>query len=295
MNNTNAKSVISCLRTVFSRFGLPDTLVSDNGPPFSSTEFSNYIKKNGIKHLFSPPYHAQSNGFAENSVKNIKKAIKKAFIEKTDIEESVNRFLFDYRIAQHSTTGVSPAILMFGRNLKTRFDLIRPSQSQINENNIQRQIDNFNGKQKDMQLGDSVFVKDFSSTSSSNWLPGKIINQAGNVVFDVNLGGNRVVRRHSKQIKKRESSTYPLSTEITEIKNNVTKNTDVSNSNETFSSENSASNNLDKTIISETTKTNADTQKNDNHTGDNISASDIGQQESQCGSSRYFLRSRIDK
>ncbi|KAK9702335.1 Integrase core domain [Popillia japonica] len=131
MQQTHAKHVINCLRSLFARYGLPDTLVSDNGPPFFSTEFEEYMQKNGIKHLFSPPYHAQSNGAAENCVKLVKNALKKAFDERKDLDEALEVFLFNYRISEHCSTKSSPANLLFGRNLKTRLDLLRPSYSNI--------------------------------------------------------------------------------------------------------------------------------------------------------------------
>lgn len=210
MRNTSAKVVINCLRSLFARFGLPDTLVSDNGPPFSSIELSDYLKCNGIKHLFSPPYHAQSNGAAENCVKNIKKALKKAYMEKVDLDEAIQRFLFNYRISHHCTTGVSPAMLMFGRPLKTRLDLIRPSQSNINNDKIQKQIDNFKGKQIDMGNDSSVFIKEFSDSSKPTWVPGKVVNKTGSVTYEVQTGDNKIVKRHSNQLKKRMSLCFPF-------------------------------------------------------------------------------------
>lgn len=64
-----ASSVIKILRSTFARFGLPVELVSDQGPPFTSSEFRSFLTNNGIKQTFSPAYHPASNGAAENAVK----------------------------------------------------------------------------------------------------------------------------------------------------------------------------------------------------------------------------------
>lgn len=70
-------AVIDELQTVFARFGLPETIVSDNGPCFASTEFDSFLQSNGIKHFTSAPYHPASNGLAERAVQIVKKGLKK--------------------------------------------------------------------------------------------------------------------------------------------------------------------------------------------------------------------------
>ena len=77
MKNIKATSVISCLRNVFSTHGIPYFLVIDNGPLFSSQEFNEFCKVNGIKHLKIAPYHPSSNEAAERSVQIFKTALKK--------------------------------------------------------------------------------------------------------------------------------------------------------------------------------------------------------------------------
>lgn len=52
--NTTVDSVIKVLRTVFAHMELPDKVVTDNGPLFSSPEFENFLKVKGIQHTFSP-------------------------------------------------------------------------------------------------------------------------------------------------------------------------------------------------------------------------------------------------
>ena len=57
MKTTTASVTITELTQLFSSYGLPEHLVSDNGPQFTSTEFEAFLKNNGIKHTCSAPYH----------------------------------------------------------------------------------------------------------------------------------------------------------------------------------------------------------------------------------------------
>ncbi|XP_073964407.1 uncharacterized protein [Choristoneura fumiferana] len=126
MQKTDARSTINAFRNMFARFGLPSQLVTDNGPPFFSQEFKVYCKMNNIRHVTSAPYRPQCNGAAENAVKNVKKAIKRAVHEGDDVATALNRFLFQHRNCEHATTGVSPAVALQGRRLRGRLDALRP-------------------------------------------------------------------------------------------------------------------------------------------------------------------------
>ena len=68
MNSTTAITTIEVLRTVFACFGIPESIVSDNGPQFTSSEFTEFCGLNGIRHVRVPPYHPSSNGLAERAV-----------------------------------------------------------------------------------------------------------------------------------------------------------------------------------------------------------------------------------
>lgn len=67
-NGTSAKETIKALKEIFSTFGLPNELVSDNDPLFSSAEFVSFLSSNGIKPTKTPPYHPKSIGAAEKQV-----------------------------------------------------------------------------------------------------------------------------------------------------------------------------------------------------------------------------------
>ena len=109
-NSSTSEVVIEQLRTVFARFGLPETIVSDNGSCFVSEEFSSFLVANGIKQITTAPYHPASNGLAERAVQIVKKGLKKQ--SNGSLKTQIARVLFSYRVTPQSTTGVSPAELL---------------------------------------------------------------------------------------------------------------------------------------------------------------------------------------
>ena len=68
--------MISKLKDIFARCGIPEELVSDNGPQFSSELFSKFSQEYDFKHVISSPYHPQANGEAESGVRIAKKILK---------------------------------------------------------------------------------------------------------------------------------------------------------------------------------------------------------------------------
>lgn len=106
---------------------MPDTLVSDNRTQFKSFEFGNFCLQNGIKQLFTAPYHPQSHGQAERFVDTLKRALLKMDAE-GKMEDTLQLFLLNYRSTPNNNVpdGKSPAEAMFGRNIRTTLDLLRP-------------------------------------------------------------------------------------------------------------------------------------------------------------------------
>jgi len=72
MTTTTSHSTIKQLRKLFATFGIPEHIVTDNGPQFTSTEFTDFMLRNNIKHTLTPPGHPASNGMAERYVRHFK-------------------------------------------------------------------------------------------------------------------------------------------------------------------------------------------------------------------------------
>ena len=112
------KNTIKVLQELFARFRLPETIVSDNGTPFTSKEFENFCKLLSINHLKLAPYHPRSNGLVERFINVFKRAIKKANEIEAENEE-LQEFLSIYQIIPNPNTNanMSPAELMFAMKI----------------------------------------------------------------------------------------------------------------------------------------------------------------------------------
>ena len=129
VNSTSASLIIDKLKTIFAVHGLPVTLISDNGPPFSSSEFQSFTKANAVIHHSIPPYYSSSNGLAENMVKSLKQALSKASMSDS-IETKIAKFLAGYRNTPHSITGRTPAEVLLEGSLRIHLSLIHLCMSQ---------------------------------------------------------------------------------------------------------------------------------------------------------------------
>ena len=124
----STSKTINILSQVFSQHGLPDTIVSDNGSQFISSQFQDFCRQNAINHIFSPPYHPQSNGQAERFVDTFKRALLKARGEGAS-SDIIQRFLLVYRTTPHDSLpgGQSPAEALMGRKLRTVHTALMPN------------------------------------------------------------------------------------------------------------------------------------------------------------------------
>ena len=99
------------------RFGIPQTITTDQVTKFTSGEFAEFAIGMGIKVLNSSPYYAQANRQAEASNKGIIKLIKRKIEENpTRWHTLLNEALWSYRMACHGSTKVSPYQLVYGHD-----------------------------------------------------------------------------------------------------------------------------------------------------------------------------------
>lgn len=201
MSNITATTTIEKLRQVFSTHGLPDSLVSDNATTFTCDLFQEFMRRNGIRHVRSAPFHPASNGLAERAVQTLKEGLKR--MTGGTITTKLSRFLFQYRITPQTTTGQAPAVMLMGRKPKAHLDLLRPNIRARVERKQEKQKERHDHHARERQLkpNDTVYIRNF--TSSQRWLPGIILSQSGPVSFVVKLTDGRVMRRHQDHLRLR--------------------------------------------------------------------------------------------
>ena len=108
---TTSATVIHALKAIFSKYGIPAVLKSDNGPQYSSHKMKDFTNHYNFKHVTSSPHYPQSNGMVEHMVKTAKSLL----------EKSADPYLalLTYRTTPLPWCGLSPAQLAMGRPLRT--------------------------------------------------------------------------------------------------------------------------------------------------------------------------------
>lgn len=107
---------------MFITHGLPISIKTDHGPQLiSQYQFKQYCEQNGISHCRITPLWPQANGEPERQNRSFLKRLQIAHAENKNWKEELQNYLFMYRPTTHSTTGASPAELIFGRQIKTKF------------------------------------------------------------------------------------------------------------------------------------------------------------------------------
>ena len=194
VKNTSVVEVIEALKTIFSRNGLPDVLCSDNASCFTSYIFADYLKKNGIEHITSPPYCPSSNGLAERGVQIIKQLLKKLDHNSLlSFKSQLSQILLYQRSTPHSQTQVVPSFALNNRKYVNAHDKIHPKLS----HSVSEQ--NHNKKMAQFDSGDNVLALNLSR--GPKWLKATIVKRLGVNVYTVYVPDLDITwKRHVTQL-----------------------------------------------------------------------------------------------
>nr|XP_023662355.1 uncharacterized protein K02A2.6-like [Paramormyrops kingsleyae] len=209
MKSTTTEKTIEKLGEMFSHFGSPAQLVSDNGPQLVSQEMSVFLQANGVQHITSAPYHPATNGLAERFIQTLKRTLK-ASQGQGKLHQRLHNFLLNYRNTPHSTTRSSPANLMLKRDLRTAYDLLKPAAvKEVVQGQQEKQIQRRERQAKNrvFTAGDTVLARNYSG--GHKWVPATVIAQTGPVSYTVQTNDS-VWRRHADQLL----SVSPASSEL---------------------------------------------------------------------------------
>jgi hypothetical protein len=202
MPSITSVQTIEKLRITFATHGLPQKVVTDNGPSFVSEQFKSFMSDNGIVHVTTAPYHPATNGLAERAVQTVKNGLKRT--PGTTVQEKLSKFLFTYRITPQTTTGVAPAQLLMNRCPRSRLDRLFPDLSERVAKHHAKQAEQHDTSKplRTFAIGDTVYVKDFS-TPSPTWI-GIVTKVTGPLSYHVELQSGCIVRRHVDAVRRRD-------------------------------------------------------------------------------------------
>eukprot|EP00731_Ephydatia_muelleri_P039008 Em1040g1a len=212
-SSTTAARTIEALRLLFASYGVPNQLVSDNGPQFVSKEFADFMAGNAVKHIRVAPYHPASNGLAERFVQTFKKAMSAARNDGASLSQKLCRFLLTYRSTPHATTQVAPCELFLKRTIRTRLDAIRPNYSGTvcDKQALQKELHDRHARSREFEIGQKVMAKNF--LQGPPWVAGVISECKGPLTYLVEVEPHVFWRRHVDHIKHRHEAESVTPTE----------------------------------------------------------------------------------
>ncbi|RXN08426.1 sec1 family domain-containing 2-like protein [Labeo rohita] len=221
LTQTTSKHVVTALKSIFARHGIPEEVVSDNGPQFSSAEFRAFTESWEFGHTTSSPGFPQANGQSERAIQTVKNLLKKAQESQRDPYIA----LLEYRNAPMDGVKLSPAQMLMGRRLKTKLPtstkLLRPQLYR----NVHKDIKDRQLKQKSyfdcgakqlppIATGEKVRVK-----VKNNWQPAIVLRSHEKPrSFVIQRPDGNVFRRNRRDLLKTREVTFskPSSVELDE-------------------------------------------------------------------------------
>ncbi|KII68777.1 Pro-Pol polyprotein [Thelohanellus kitauei] len=205
VDSANTSNVIRLLDSTFSRFGVPSTVVSDNGSCFTSDEFRRFCRKFQIKHILTTPYHSRSNGAVERVIRTFKARYKAERDSCEDVHECLNRVLFSLRNTIHMSTRRIPSELLLGRKLKGIFENIRPDlRRTMHEAQLTQKLYHDQPcREKSFERNNAVWIYDHKT---KQYVPGTISNKTGPLSYIVEVEGG-YQRKHADHLRERIDAT----------------------------------------------------------------------------------------
>jgi len=126
LKNIDSETVAEALFEMWTRLGVPQEVLSDNGTQFVSAMMREVHRLLSVKGIHTSPYHAQANGLVERFNGTLKSMLRKLCIEQPrEWDRFLPALLFAYREVPQSSTCYSPFELLFGRVVKGPMQILK--------------------------------------------------------------------------------------------------------------------------------------------------------------------------
>ena len=126
LKKIDSETVAKALVDIFSRVGIPEEILSDQGTQFVSDCMKEVSRLLSIKQLTTTPYHPMCNGLVERFNGTLKSMLKKLCNEKPkQWHRYINALLFAYREVPQESTGFSPFEILYGRTIRGPMQILK--------------------------------------------------------------------------------------------------------------------------------------------------------------------------
>jgi hypothetical protein len=214
LQETTSEAIIHKLKSNFARHGIPNVIISDNGPQYSSQEFNTFCTKWDITHETISPGNSRANGAAEAAVKVAKRMMKKCNLNKEDPYIA----LLNLRNTPQEGSVYSPAQRLMGRRTRTLLPtspkLLKPAYTQDHKAikvNHQAKVAEKGARFKELkplQVNDSVRIQPINPAQEI-WKPATVTRQVNPRSYIVTTENGRQLRRNRVQLRLQKDTPKP--------------------------------------------------------------------------------------
>ena len=183
--DTSSSTVIKHTKSIFARHRIPKTVISDNGPQFSSKEYKEFARKWEFQHTTSSPYHPEENGKAEQTIQTIKSLMKKAARD----EEDPYLALLNFRAYPCPDGPPAPTQALMNRTLRTRLPRMKKETFQLEKSILEKQL-----KQKQWYDQETKLLPPLVEGSTVRIRCGKELNSLARVVKKADTPRSYIVK-----------------------------------------------------------------------------------------------------
>ena len=227
-----------CLRYVFSRFGIPEKLLNDEGKEFIASPAKKFFKRWGIHHRDSSAYNPQSNGRAEVAVKTAKRLLQSNTGPDGSLDtDKFLRAILQLRNSPDPDCNLSPAQIIFGRPLRDAFGFVNRLEKYTNPHIRPVWRDAWRAKEEALRErfhrtsealnehahplpplvpGDRCYVQNQYGNRPKKWdRSGTVVESLGFDSYNVKIDGSgRITKRNRRYLRKYTPATIDIAPSV---------------------------------------------------------------------------------
>ena len=199
----SSKNIIIALRRIFAIFGMPVRLISDNGTPFRSAEFEEFLRVCSVQHNCSANFYPQSNGTVERFHSTLKARMRrmKYSFPDTTFEQRLQRSLYDVRSSPSESTGETPFFRLMGRDMRTTLPSLSVGQPSMPKRDLDALYSSKKGIIRSFQPGDPIYVR-----RGDVWGDAAVVHaKVGPCTYKIRFTNGRIAVYNQNNIKYRNA------------------------------------------------------------------------------------------